>query len=206
MIKWVIFDLGGVLVQIRREWDACARAAGYPALEEDLQNTPEITKLYGIYQSGRLTLSELCEKLASLMNHRYTPTDILRIHHAILKGEYPGVGEVVQRVLQGGTSTAILSNTCKEHWSVLQTYPAIAQIKRVFTSYELGLIKPDPGIYQRVQNDLHAHPSGILFFDDSPENIEAAQKEGWRAELIDPHRDPAGQLQAHLKRYRLGSA
>ena len=116
MIKWVIFDLGGVLVQIRREWGACAQAAGYPALEEDLQNTPEITKLYEVYHSGRLTLSELCEKLASLLAHRYTPADIQRIHHAILKGEYPGVGEVVDYLHEGSTSTAILSNTCKEHW------------------------------------------------------------------------------------------
>jgi HAD superfamily hydrolase (TIGR01509 family) len=50
----------------------------------------------------------------------------------------------------------------------------------------MGLVKPNVHIYQQVieLNNLHNHH--IVFFDDNEYNINAAQKYGWDAVLIQP--------------------
>jgi len=203
MIKWVIFDLGGVLVDIRRDWKSCVEANGFPYPEEGIEQTLEITKLYERYQRGELSLEQLSEQLVPAMNGVFTPGQIQAIHRAILIGQFPGVTEVVERVNQGQAKSAILSNTCGAHWPILQSYSAVAQVNQSFTSFQLGLVKPDPQIYRAVEEALKIAPSSILFFDDSPLNVAAARDQGWSAELVSQEFPPATQLREYLKVYQV---
>jgi putative hydrolase of the HAD superfamily len=51
----------------------------------------------------------------------------------------------------------------------------------IFSSCDIGFIKPEPGFYQHVELALNLHPDQIILIDDSRENIEAAQARGWIA-------------------------
>ncbi len=53
---------------------------------------------------------------------------------------------------------------------------------KIFTSYRLGFRKPDPKIYQLAFDGLNFSKESILFIDDLPENIAAAQAFGFQAE------------------------
>jgi len=46
-------------------------------------------------------------------------------------------------------------------------------------------------------------PGGILFFDDTPANVEAARAAGWRAHLVDPAGDPPAQVRSVLAEARV---
>ena len=48
----------------------------------------------------------------------------------------------------------------------------------IFLSYEMGLEKPSPAIFQRVVQTLGCRPEEVLFFDDSEVNCAAARAEG----------------------------
>jgi putative hydrolase of the HAD superfamily len=48
-------------------------------------------------------------------------------------------------------------------------------------SCELGIAKPDPGIYIYTCEKLGVAPSEALFLDDKIENVEAAQRVGLHA-------------------------
>jgi FMN phosphatase YigB (HAD superfamily) len=50
-------------------------------------------------------------------------------------------------------------------------------------SHEVGLKKPDPAIYALVERRLGVEPVEVVFLDDAPANVEAAQAAGWHAVL-----------------------
>lgn len=51
---------------------------------------------------------------------------------------------------------------------------------RRYVSGVMGVIKPDPLIYQMVEQDCGIAPDRLLFTDDKAENITAAAERGWR--------------------------
>jgi HAD superfamily hydrolase (TIGR01509 family) len=55
--------------------------------------------------------------------------------------------------------------------------------ERIFCSGDLGVAKPSLAFYSRVAAEWGAEPDSILFFDDSPTNVEAAKQSGWKAFL-----------------------
>jgi len=51
---------------------------------------------------------------------------------------------------------------------------------RRYVSGEMGVIKPDPRIYQMVEEDCGIAGDRLLFADDRADNIAAAADRGWR--------------------------
>lgn len=49
-----------------------------------------------------------------------------------------------------------------------------------YVSGEMGVIKPDPRIYEMVEQDCGIAPDRLLFTDDRADNITAAARRGWR--------------------------
>jgi HAD superfamily hydrolase (TIGR01509 family) len=44
-------------------------------------------------------------------------------------------------------------------------------------------MKPDPEYYANIEQQLGLPGEAILFWDDSPRNVEAARQRGWNAEV-----------------------
>lgn len=51
---------------------------------------------------------------------------------------------------------------------------------RLYVSGRMGVIKPDPRIYEMVEEDCGIAPDRLLFTDDRADNITAAARRGWR--------------------------
>jgi len=51
---------------------------------------------------------------------------------------------------------------------------------RRYVSGVMGVIKPDPLIYQMLEEDCGIAPDWLLFTDDRADNITAAARRGWR--------------------------
>jgi len=83
----------------------------------------------------------------------------------------------------------VLSNTNRIHIDEvkrrlgLRAYAEFTRcFQNVFYSYELGLRKPDPSIYQTVDRLVGIKdPSRVFFLDDNAANVEAALQHGWKA-------------------------
>ncbi|MEM7520625.1 MAG: HAD family phosphatase [Pseudomonadota bacterium] len=54
-----------------------------------------------------------------------------------------------------------------------------------FISGHLGVIKPDPAIYEAVEQKSGLPAGQLLFTDDRPDNIAAAAKRGWQTHLFE---------------------
>jgi HAD superfamily hydrolase (TIGR01509 family) len=195
-IQLVCLDVGGVVVRICRTWAEGCAAAGLtlrnPSLWE--QTASSRKALIRQYQTGRIDGATFAERISALVSGIYSPAEIRGVHHAWLLDEYEGVGDLVEQVHRAGLETAALSNTSHEHWCRMGEYPAVMRIRHHLPSHRLGLQKPDPKIYLRLEQQLGYGGAQIIFFDDKVENVEAARTAGWHSELIDPAASPAAQI------------
>ena len=195
--RWLVLDLGGVVVRIARTWAERVAAAGLdlrPGCDGDAALRGEWDALLAL-QRGEIALEALASGLSAALHGVYSPAEVAHIYDAQILGPYAGVAEVVARCT---VPVAILSNTSAGHWQVLQRDAVVRAARRHFTSFALGLCKPDPAIYRAVAEALEAPAASLLFLDDGQENVDAARAEGWQAETIDPFGDVAAQVSALL--------
>ena len=199
-LRLVCFDLGGVVVRIRRNWSECCRAVGLEIREDALLKAAEedFLGLNQAYQRGEMPVEVYAQRVSDLVDGIYGVDEVLRMHRAILDGQYEGMGDLVDRIHGAGLETAILSNTCGAHWPYLLEYPAVAKIPVRVASHLIGVAKPDPQAYGAVERATGQRGPSIIFFDDTLANVEAAREYGWRSEVIDYTQPTAPQVEARL--------
>ncbi len=206
-IDLVVFDLGGVLVQIVHSWGEAHTRAGLSPhpIAQDAAFLAKRAPLLDALSVGRIAPAEYYTSVAQASGEIYTPDEVRRVHLAWHWAEYPGVDAVIKAVEASGVLTGALSNTSEPHWADLRgpeaRYPTVARLRHAVASHLAGVLKPDPAIYRAFQNTSGVPASQLLFFDDVAENVEAARRLGWRAEQIDPTGDTAAQLQDALQRH-----
>ena len=66
-----------------------------------------------------------------------------------------------------------------------QTYPFMRKFDRDFISGHMGVIKPDPVIYQMLEDASGLSGGALLFADDRQDNIDAAHARGWNTHLFE---------------------
>ena len=108
----------------------------------------------------------------------------------------PSVG--LLRALRGrGVPVFALTNFGIGSFAYARTkYPFLDEFDRHYVSGHMGVIKPDPRIYEMVEEDCGIAPDRLLFADDRPDNIRAAEARGWKAHLFDGPAGWAARLQA----------
>jgi len=76
-------------------------------------------------------------------------------------------------------TVAVMSNTNAAHVLWLDEYlPELREFDLVMMSNEVGLIKPDPAIFETALELLNVAPQQAIFIDDIAENVEAARTLG----------------------------
>lgn len=74
----------------------------------------------------------------------------------------------------------LLSNTNGIHVPFFEaTYPVFGHFDGRIYSHEVGLMKPDPAIYEVVKNTLSLDPARTIYIDDMPANCEAGAAAGF---------------------------
>ena len=206
MLKNYIFDLGGVLLDIRMK-NAYERfvALGLPPAE--LEPGGFVYKLMEDYQLGYVTSAEFCEQVASKCvsssNTRCaapptTPRDIEEAWNSISLG-------IAYRKLQAlrhlrktecVASVSLLSNTNELHWECCckNWFNANGNklddfFDRIFLSQEMHLQKPNPEIFKTAIRELGASPAETIFLDDSAVNTAAAATCGLQTLTVTPDVD-----------------
>ncbi|MFC4949893.1 HAD-IA family hydrolase [Pseudonocardia sp. GCM10023141] len=66
-------------------------------------------------------------------------------------------------------------------------------------SHEIGIAKPDPRAYQLTCERLAVEPTGAVFVDDVPANVEAARQIGMHAVLHTDARQTIMAVEALLR-------
>ncbi|HEX2500368.1 MAG TPA: HAD family phosphatase [Methylomirabilota bacterium] len=187
-VRGVIFDFGGVLVDMR--WDVSAGLEadhGLPrhSIRETLYRTPtwrEIERGQGDLLAWRTEAHRLLEDRVG----RSLP----RLHDAWIAARQPIRANVrLARLLRPAYRTAILSNADQSLRARLRELGIHDLFDTVVSSAEEGLAKPDAEIYQRAAARLGLPPESCVFVDDYEANVQAAKALGMRGVVYRVDRD-----------------
>jgi len=93
--------------------------------------------------------------------------------------------DLFKQVIEAGWDVTMLTNWHQDTYKEAgEIHKFLALPRGVTVSGEVKLIKPDPAIYNLHAKAFDLDPTGILFLDDSPKNVQAARDLGWMAELV----------------------
>ncbi len=199
MIRAVVFDRDGVLMRPARgaldrfaDWlDGCTPGGLEPRrLREALEPlweryAAEIRDLkVDAAREPRFWL-DLAGELVRRLGSRCHPADVVAEwpYYRFIEPA-PGARALLEWLQLRPYTVAVLSNTTPSLRESLAYHGMDALVDRFFASNELGYLKPDGRIFQRVSEELDVPPEAIAFFDDYPDNVRIARRMGWRAYLV----------------------
>lgn len=182
-IKNIIFDLGDVIINIDvpRASHSFAALCNRPA--ETVQELIHQNEVFRKFETGHLTASEFRTYIRELLqNPDWSDEEIDTAWNSLLLDIPVDRIKKIQELAQKGYRLFLLSNTSSIHIDevnkILYRTTGIHQLgdlfEKLFLSYDMGIMKPHPDIYQGVLADagISAHES--LFLDDNADNIRAA--------------------------------
>ena len=200
--KAVVFDVGGVLIDLHSEPASRELVEKYGFQSEtfatltrsSFESHPRsITELAMI---GRVGTAQYLD--AFLEKCSVKDLDGLRLNRLSVVGhERANVFAIVEELKRADLTCCILSNTIPLHWDKLRSptdYPSLALFDHVFASHLIKCAKPEKASFLFVANALNIPMSECLLVDDTPLNVDRAKAVGWQALLF----SDAEQLQRDL--------
>lgn len=179
----IIFDLGKVLVDFDYTIAARKIAARSGKAPADLHAFLGTSPLLVQYESGQLTRQTFFEAIRDAIGFQGDVAEF-GSYFADIFTEMPGTIAIQAELRRRGFKTFIFSNTndlAIEH--VRRSFPFFKNFDGYIFSYEVGGVKPQPGIYAAMEAMTGRRGADLIYLDDRAENIEAGRARGWRAIL-----------------------
>lgn len=207
MIKNILFDLGGVVMDIRRaDCIAAFRELGMAHPEEFLGEYVQGGPFKGI-ENGDVTPQQFRDEMRRYLRPGVTDKEIDRAFEAFLIGIPEHRLDELRELRNKGYKICMLSNTNPIMWEGKisdefrkqgESGPE-AYFDAIVRSYKAKVMKPDPKIFRLASDECDIRPEETIFIDDSQTNLDAAAKEGYETLLIMPGEEFMPLLEERLK-------
>ena len=186
-IKNIVFDLGGVLVDL--DFKAAINGlqqAGFANVKEQLMAFDQ-GGIFQKFELGEMTAEEFRTAIRENSTVTLTDEEIDALWNAMLL-EIPREKLELILDLRGKYMVYLLSNTNSIHWDYVcknafnyRGFRVNDYFEETFLSYEMHLAKPNKAIFEKVLHDANLLPEETLFIDDSEANCKAAEEVGIHA-------------------------
>ncbi|MBN2545316.1 MAG: HAD-IA family hydrolase [Spirochaetes bacterium] len=174
---YVIFDLGGVLIEfpgIQKLLEWSEEKTDQETFKEKWLLSENVKK----FETGKTNENEFAENVIKEFKFKISKKKFLKKFSNFCNVPYPGINKLIKKLSKLHV-LGILSNTNSLHWNkLIKKIKFIDLIKYKFLSYKIGFVKPDNKIYKFVVKKLQCKPEEIVYFDDNIINVEAAKKIG----------------------------
>lgn len=191
-IKNIIFDLGGVLLNL--DFESSRRAfikLGVPQFEEIFRITHE-DNFWKQYETGRLNDQQFVEIARTMAIEGTTNEDIIHAWNSMLL-DFPKERVDFLDKLKNRYRLFLFSNTNSIHvQSFRQTFREVYNreidllFEKAWYSNFIHLRKPDVEAFNYVVENSGINAADTLFIDDSLPNVEGARMAGLKAVHLGP--------------------
>ena len=179
-IEVVLFDLGGVLVDIGGIGDLGTFAG--ESSEDELWRRWLACPWVRRFERGHCDADSFSRGMVDSWSMPIEPEVFLEAFASWPRGLLPGARELV-RSINTTSRVGCLSNTNVIHADRHWTEFGIADLfEERFLSHEMGLVKPDRAAFEYVVEALECPAERILFLDDNQINVDGARAVGLRSE------------------------
>jgi glucose-1-phosphatase len=194
-VRAVVCDLGGVVIRIdadriRAGW---ARLSALP-VEAVYAAYPDDT--YDRFERDEVTEDEYLWDVRSRLHLDGTDEEIRAAFNDLYLGVNHGTLALLRRLREHGALVLALTNTNRTHhrvWS-RRFADALEVFDEVHSSHVLGCRKPEPEVFRRVLDEHDLTPEEVVFIDDMPGHVAAAQAVGMEGIIFTDAQTLADQL------------
>lgn len=191
-IKNVIFDLGGVLLNIDYHLTIQAFVDIGMSNFQELFTQAQQSELFDKIEVGEISSDEFLAEIKALMPSYVSEVEIRTAWNAMLL-DLPSERLDFLLAVKEKYNTALLSNTNSIHLeSFYKELKKVHNLKslddyfhKVYFSCDLGMRKPNPETFLRVCELEGFNPSETLFIDDTMQHVEGAKQAGLQALHLD---------------------
>ncbi|MFX1322522.1 MAG: HAD family hydrolase [Promethearchaeota archaeon] len=181
-IKAIIFDLGGVVVEL--DFSRFFK----DIIEISPLNTPnsslllEFWRQSDIYHQGKITnkefYSQACELLQTCALNQEQFFDSFNSVISHVKEDFLALIKNLKE--QNNIKLLCLSNVNSSHWHYLleQNKEIVELFDELILSFEVHLTKPDPRLFKLAIQKAECKAEEIVFIDDGLNNIRSARELG----------------------------
>lgn len=191
-IKNLLFDLGGVIMTIKRQ--NCVKALtelgmkdANAFLGEYVQQGPFLE-----IEEGKLSEQEFYDKMRTLISPDISNETLRDAFNKFLVGipefrldALASLKEKYRIYMLSNTNPVMFNSKIRDCFAI-QGKTVEDYFDGIIVSYEAKCVKPNPGIFQYTIDQLGIDPEETLFFDDSQKNLDAAANFGFKTYLVEP--------------------
>ena len=180
MIKNIVFDMGGVLIDYNPEkalYGELDKESADIALAEIFRNNIWSEKDRGVVSAeeilalkGGLIPAHAYEKVAEMVMNLYP-----------FMPPFDETEKIVKRLKSNGYRIFLLSNASLDFYDEKKNIPALSYFDGYLISADYKLIKPEKEIYLTLFSKFNLRPEECFFIDDVEANCEASRALGMKA-------------------------
>ena len=170
--KAILFDLGGVLCELRGEAHMMKLLGGLQTREQ-MWRAWLASPAVRAHESGQLSEIEFAKQVVAEFSLDIAPEAYLIEFRDWIIGPFPGALDLLSHTKER-YQTALLSNIGSAHWPKVETMDLLPRVHHAFPSFKLGAVKPDRQYFQRALSAMNISPDEAIFFDDNQINCDGA--------------------------------
>jgi len=190
-IKNIIFDLGGVIINLDTEKTASEmKNLGFTNFEKSYTLINQ-TDLFDLLEKGLITPDQFRMEIRKHISKTVSDDQIDEAWSSMLLDFPKHRIELIQKTKRK-YRTFLLSNTNKIHFdkynsdfNAVYCFSFNSLFEKAYYSFEIGQRKPDLDIYKHILKHSNLIPEETLFIDDSEANIRTANSLGIQTLWID---------------------
>jgi len=186
LIKNIVFDLGNVILNINPDLSVKAFAEMGITGFDKLYTLSLQTTLFDALETGNTSSGLFCEEIRKITNIDLPDKQIIDAWNALILDFLPENLSFLKTV-KTQYRTFILSNTNRIHYDFYseklrkehEVQSLESLVEKAFFSHEVGMRKPEEGIFKLLIKNTGIDQGDTLFIDDSATNCIAASKLGF---------------------------
>jgi putative hydrolase of the HAD superfamily len=183
--KAVLFDLGGVLIDI--DYNATEQAFEKLGVSDFKERYTQLAQneLFDRFECGEISPQHFVNLLLPHTQVGTSPNQVVAAWNAMI-GAFPqGKLALLSQLKNQQQALFLLSNTNALH--IVEVAKSLQKVsdsgldsffEKVFLSHEIGKRKPHRETFVWVCQQMGFDPADVLFIDDSPQHIEGAAQAG----------------------------
>ncbi len=177
MINTIIFDIGNVLLPF--DYSRAETAIAALGKSDPVALRKAALECNLLIETGQKPGETLLETLSSMIDPPPS-IDLLRSLWEEIFTPNIAMVDFFRAQKASGKNVFLLSNIGPIHASYIErVYPFITEADGRVYSFEEGLMKPDPRIFERLTSKFQIEPNAAIYIDDIAENVDAAREAGY---------------------------
>ncbi len=193
MIKAIIFDLGGVVLDIDiSKTNQAFRDLGFDNIDEYF-GLGHAGDFFRDYEDGTIGDEEFVQRIAEMLGGRIGYDKIIDAWNSLLL-QFPPKRIKFLEQLKGHYRLFLFSNTNGIHLNAFHRMFREAfdgreldtLFEKVYYSHVAGFRKPDAKGFQEILKENALEPGETIFIDDAKVNVEAAERLGIQGIWLEP--------------------